>query len=284
MSEYATDSERNQILIDAINVKPGETTYKNKCPRCHQSGSFGVTREDDSILYYCHRASCGIRGRVFSTLYDMNKPSTNIIPFRGGNVVAKSKKIEFYPNPFKGEITELPKEVKKELADKYELHNVDIEANNIQYEPDGGRIVLPIYDFYGRNIGKCLKKVSSSSWAGRKVVNYYEIDDEIGLHFPPKLVEDEKVIVVTEGILDAIKVSCIFASAALMGSDMSRKQAYFLASHFDKLLIALDPDAIGKAREMLSKYRAMFSDVRVKYLSADPKDMDYDELERILTI
>ena len=279
VSSGATTSERNQILMDSVGLHEGETSYKLVCPRCKRGGSsFGVTRNNNTILFKCHRASCGIAGSIHSTLYD-NK--SNVIPF---NKSDSEGVIKFNPTPFKGTLTTVPESVIEMLRTKYEFHPAEVEDNGLMYDGVNQRLAMPIYDYYGRRKGYQLKKLPNSDWKGAKVISYWEIDDKVKLHFPPVSVKEDSTVVITEGILDAIKVSPLWRSCALMGTHMSDKQAAFLATHFTKAIIALDPDALGKAQTILHRYSHLFDRLVVRYLNQDPKDTTYNRLETVLTI
>lgn len=280
----ATNGEKNQVLMEALELYPGETTYRKPCPRCKQAGSFSITRDEQQaqVLFKCFRASCGIEGAVRSTLYD-GDGTGNIIQFSGQRTPDRTSR-KFKANTFSGTITSLPDEVKKYLYKKFELENLDIEVNDIKYDPTHKRLVLPIYDLFTRRLGCCLKKLPDSSFTGPKTVNYWEIDDPIRLHFPPSIVEDSDVVVVTEGILDAIKVSSLLPSCALMGVGMSEEQAAFLASHFTHMILMLDSNATVSAQRIRGRYNTMFKDISIRFTKDDPKDTSYEQLERVLVV
>jgi len=71
---------------------------------------------------------------------------------------------------------------------------------------------------------------------------------------------------------------------ALLGTSLSELHTVFL-SRFDKVIVALDPDALPKTLQIAGKLRSCISEVRVLRLSDDlkyGKTDDLNELERLI--
>jgi hypothetical protein len=273
-------AHKNQLKIEAMDLVEGQQTYNIKCPICEQSTSFAVKRDGGGLLYKCFRAQCGVEGYV---------PSKATVPAAEGtspvirDILSLAKKPAFKCNPYMGKLQKLPREVRKFLRNSYQIGTMNTQTYGYRYNLVSDRLYMPINNLWGMETGAVMKKLPSSAYQGAKAINYWVIDDPIRLHFPPTGITDTGTIVVVEDILSASKLAPVIRSCALLGHSMSRKQAAFLASHFDKMIVLLDPDATDGAMKIASSFGGMFTDgIGIRVLKKDPKDIPLVELEEAL--
>jgi len=95
---------------------------------------------------------------------------------------------------------------------------------------------------------------------------------------------DSDYVFLTEGILDAIKLSLFgVPSVAILGSLLSDNQARMLISKFNKVFILFDGDKAGrdgsyKAQEKLSPFVDVLN-IKLRY--GDPNDLKYWEFKEM---
>ena len=272
-----THAQKNQLRIDALDVKTGTQSHKDiKCPLCGQEDSFSVKRDSGGLLYKCFRVKCGVEG------YIATKVSTSVLSGVKDNPTPnKDTKKVFISNRFSGSLEKMPRRIKNFLIAKYQINGRESKYYGFSYHRTSRRIHMPVYNLWGMVTGSVLKKTPESTWGGPKTMNYWEVDDPIRLHFPKSTTAFSSTIVVVEDILSASKLSPLIRSCALLGSSMSTTQAAFLATHFDKMVVLLDPDAIDAAAKISKKFGGMFKHgVTVRVLDQDPKDTQLDVLEK----
>lgn len=268
-----TLEQKNQLRIDSIGVTQGTQTGTIKCPCCGEDKSFSVKRDGGGLLYKCFRAKCGVEGYVPTALA--------AAVHKANDELEKANK--FKPNKFLGDLQKLTRKARKFLLSSYGITGEETRKYGFRYNLVSDRLYLPIYNLWGMETGAVLKKLPESEYTGPKTVNHWEVEDPLRLHFTPTSITDRATIVVVEDILSSSKVSTILPSCALLGSSMSMRQAAFLATHFRKMVVLLDPDAIAAASKICRKFGGMFDNgVVVRTMDKDPKDIPYTELETML--
>lgn len=266
--------EEAQIKLGAIALPVGATTIDIVCPWCrggqNQDQAFAVTRTDDGLLYICYRASCPHSGFI---------PAYGSSEARSGTVC---KPVREFHRPLKA----LPNRLRRVLESKYELDWDTQKGQEWKYDYTKDRLYMPVFDYMGYQAGAVVKRLSDDK-SIPKTVLYGENGQYHRLHYPrlpeKPLVSAGNTLVVVEDIISAVKVSRILPCVALLGTHMSQDQACELASRYTQLVIALDPDAYGKALLMADKYGILFQDVSVLDMDQDPKDTPWVDLEQIFS-
>lgn len=263
-----TAEEKNEIRLEAVNLDVEETTYASPCPRCGERSSFSITRTPSGILYICHRVSCGIRGFIPS-----NSPTTD----------SPRERPQFSASPFREKLTSLPEDLLAWLDSEYELDATTVARNGWKYAPYTERLYMPTTDYFGQHTGAVAKRLPGSIYEGAKVINYRE-KEGIRLHFPiTQPAMEERIVVVVEDVMSSVKVSKVAPSCALLGTSMNDEQAGFLASHYDKVVLALDPDAINKAMKLQSRFTSIFKrGLVLRLFEKDPKDTPLEVIQHVV--
>jgi len=268
-----------------MDLEIGETTRAIECPFCavhdKEPGSFGVTRTVEGILYQCFRAKCGVKGFI----------SSSITSLYGKIKDVKKDKTHM----FTWDVSSLDAKRYRALIMNYNLTADEIETNNIKWSHERQRMLIPLLDKWGRQWGWEAKVVKGAAdrniYKGSKSLKYQEATRSVGLHYPEDTYDDEGAttrtntdcIVLVEDVFSAIRVQRHVSCVALLGTNINLEQVIDIASNYDKIIVALDPDATDKAIKMETKYTYYFDKFKVKQLSKDPKNMNEEELEKEFT-
>ena len=276
-SSKLTLAQKNDLKIQTLSLPVDETTDDIDCPLCGRNKSFRITRKPDSLLYICHRATCGVSGAIRSSVYGaMQSPAQN---------AANEIVYTFRPNKFMGTMEALPIASLEWLYDKYEITGGDVEQWGWRYEKRHHRLLMPITSWFGNRSGWAAKKMPGSQYAGGKVIKYHDTDDPFGLHFPLtrwKGSMDNEWLVIVEDIISCEKVNKFTPAVALLGTHMNDRQAHVIASHYPNAIVMLDPDALVKASSLHGKYKGIFKNLRLVSLMNDPKDTTVPHMKKIL--
>jgi len=254
------------LKLEALNLNIGDSTQIVClfCNATHES-SLSITKIQEGLLYHCFRASCNASGFI---------PSFQV-PYDG------EKKKEFQPKYFHRPLTKLPIKYKLLLKDKYGITNEEIKDNGFAYDFLENRLYMPIYNRNGFIIGAAAKTLSDHKQP--KVIVYW-FNDAPKLHYVQHSVHyTDGFIVLVEDILSAVKLSRYIPTVALLGTNLSYAMVEDLKQGINKIILALDPDAVDKALRYKEKYSLYFKEIVVVHLSKDPKDLSEEEIkEKIL--
>ena len=253
-------SEIEEIKQSALSLAVGDED-RIHCPFCrNEERSMKISRYSTGIYYHCFRATCS-NGRGF----------TGSLP---SNLIPKKEKI-FTPKIFKQETRELTEQDINYFFVKYGLDSAQVRDNKIRRIRGG--YVFPLYNSAGYEWGMATKIIFPA--LGQKKTILYRQTKTCGLHYAQPWKGDFTTIIITEGVLDAIKVNRIGQGVALSGTDLHTDQAAdLIAIGCKRLWICLDPDASHKADRIRNQFGLFFEECRVFQLSADPKDLPFDQL------
>ncbi len=261
----------NEYIRDSIS---GYSTCRVDCPVCYGSNCCSISKVDGYILYFCFRASCGLRGklndelsidtlRIYASAISNNSASTSQTQSVGQNY-----KI---PDHF---ISPLQNILSHHLLSRYHLtsyysHN----PARIRYDPKLNRLVFILYDHEGVSKGA----------TGRSLVHgisprWYVYDRISGCPYISRVsVEEAGNVILVEDCISACNVDHVVASIALLGSSISDECIRYLLS-YDKLYVALDDDATGKAIK-LQKQLSAYKPTKIIQLRKDLKYFTPSELQ-----
>jgi len=220
-----------------------------------------VQRLHGDILFKCHRASCGVRGRTGTNGHAAVTTAPTFQPQR----IAPEE-------PLSKRVSQLP------MLDSEILHE--------QLGMAKGRVLFPVTSHTGALLGHVARRYSwLSNVAGPKSLNYIESNEYPWLHFPYACrmnLADEVVLV--EDCLSAIVVSRLRPCVSMMGTHLTMEAVqYLLDIGITKVRIALDADATAQAVKLRDKWDLYFAECSVIILQKDAKDMNGDELQEVFT-
>ena len=265
------------VKLEADMLQQGDRV-RIHCPWCNATDekSMLIVKDYDNITTYkCFRGTCP--GRSTGRLGGLYVPTD--IP--KGMHRKKNKE-------FKDETIELPKHVAKWLKDKYQI----LAPSTWTYIVSKNRLVMPILNEFGYQVGTCTKKLPIElAIEGLDVYDYdhskksmvYWTNDSLHMHYTDVSFPD-KTVVIVEDILSAEKMSYYTNNVALLCSDMTHEQAKELSKKYDTIVYALDPDMNAKMIRYKDKYSLAFKNSYVLLLDRDPKDTDMDILHSKLRL
>jgi hypothetical protein len=259
---------RDIVKAEGFTLQVGST--KNiDCVFC-EGGAHGdkntlsVTRDSAGlVLYICHRAKCGTRGRILT--------------LGAGYSTAAVGQKTFIPNPYKGMVREFTIE---ELSLMSDLWRVDLEdvhhAGWGVATQEGGYIplIMPVVSPAGECRGHVLRVQNKD---GSKTVRGFKVRDEPWLAW---YITHSSDIVVVEDQISALRASEFCTAVALLGTEMSQDKFEEIVglSGVRRVWFGLDRDALGTGLELLRKYRLYFPNINLLMLPKDIKNMSTSEM------
>lgn len=252
---------RDSLLLEYSHLGDGESQAGQLCPIC-RGGSTGehslsVSRNGNTLLWRCHRASCGYSGRSGSKA-TRGCERTNVPSTRG--IVGR----QYYR-----ESEALPSKVVEELVRKYHLNEMQLSL--LGWDADVSRVTLPILNMTGDLLGCVLR---SENGATPKALMYAE-ENSVALF---RNFSSDKLIIV-EDIYSAIRASEYMNAAAILGTHINDERIDTLRKmKCNKVYLALDADAFDKTIKFATKFRSSLAMTPVK-LEKDLKNHTHDELK-----
>ena len=222
-------------FINDLGLKEGER-HRGDCPQCRGRNTFTATNTLGDIQYNCFKLGCTIRGIYVTdmTVAEIRRRLKDQQTQRAYTNITKEK-----------ETMEIPEYVviPKASHTKYQryVRRWGIAIGDTMYDVKDERVVFPIkyegriVDAVGRAVGK---KQHPKWYRYTGEADYYTV----GIGKTLVIVED-----VVSAIVAAQEIPYITAMA-ILGTSMNPKH-FEKIGEYDKTIIALDPDAVGKTVE-----------------------------------
>ena len=257
------DLKRRNLLLECSELQVGETSYEVRCPSCMQK-SFSVTRNSQGILFNCFRVKCKYRGFIPTDPTYVQPPTKY--------KVKEYKPIETIT------LTDLQKEF---FNDKFGIPIKALDFWGVQWAPDEQRVVFPIRDYLGREIGRTLRGYPElGNFYGRKTL-HYKYSDSIPFAYYSPASDVAPWIVIVEDPVSCIKVHTAgYNCIALLGTNFSSDLVKFLQGK--SIMLWLDNDALTTAVKYKEKYRMFFKHLHIVASARDPKDTKYPAIQELL--
>lgn len=266
-------SFQREIFLNNKHLLRGQGTYKVNCPSCGEHGSFSVTNNGIGLLYHCFRNSCGIRGFIPFDVEQLTRPAT---------IHTLKKHTE---DPVKS-IVPLEKEHIKFFKDKFEIDEGQLDWWQVGWAPKEKRIAFKVHDSEGNVLGRSYRRYDEfcPEKIGRKTL-HFPIDDSSPFAFYGYDVLNRDSIIIVEDPVSCIKLHDIgedfgFGAIALLGTNFSSDLAKLLANK--EVFIWLDRDAIKKSHVYKNEFGLFFKHCRILSSEKDPKDLDENEIMKII--
>lgn len=279
------------VKLQIESMAEGESVRRT-CPWCCGINTLSITRNFDSGLYNCYRASCGVKG--FIPLNPLALPTSKPVPRVPKGILTcetladRDTKENFYIL----------------MRDKYELDRETLFRNHVDLaigirftngafeKKIGDGLWVRTFDFNYTFWGVYAKRLEGFSWNSDTKVWTARMNAETS--FPyfvpiPKLPTKSgcSVIFVVEDPLSALKIAQLgYYSFALMGTHFQPNHVLELVKEqFTKIVWMLDPDTwqsqqVAKAEKLSDRIGPIISH-KVVYMNADPKDTPLEDLEEI---
>jgi len=262
-----SDALRHTIALLGEGLAVEEQTYET-CPECNRDRKLSLKRTPEGLLYYCLRATCGIRGFVGNVA--------------GTEMRAGRKGTPRQAKPFEGYLQPLSAAQHTWFWDRFELPPAMVDSYGVRYAPDKGAYSFEVRDARGYGRGTLLRYYDGSK---PKTVAY---PDEPERPWQAWYVRREPLkgrrVIVVEDQVSAMKASSWVNAVALLGTTLSTAGALEIAeTQPSEVIIALDYDATDQAFKIASAFDLLFRSVRVLPLERDIKDTPHKRLRSMLS-
>ncbi len=251
----------DQLQLELMGMEDGETKPL-PCPFCnatHEDKLYLTRSSEGSGLYQCKRASCGAAGALGEHTGDIRK----IPP-------------SFTPKLFTRSLTPLRTEHKDYLNKYYQITN----TRGIRYDKAHDLLAFDLQTAKGTSWGIQTKREWNRSEKYAKSCLYAERNVP-KLHFEHPM--GRGTCAVVEDWLSARKLAPIIPTVALLGTHLTEESALEIRKYYDNLLLALDYDAVDKARKLRETWKGVFHSIDVVLLKADVKDTAYHTLQQVFS-
>ena len=232
---YVRKTNIKQFVND-LGLTEGGRPYRGDCPECRGRNTFTATKELGDIKYNCFKLGCTVGG-----IYGTDMTAAEIHRYR-----EQQQQQRAYTNIKKEKDTmEIPEFVVTPKAShtKHQryVRRWGIALGETMYDVKDERVVFPIkhdgriVDAVGRAVGK---KQNPKWYRYTGEADYYTI----GTGSTLLIVEDVVSAVI------AVQEMPYITAMAILGTSMNPKH-FEKIGEYEKVIIALDPDAIGKTVE-----------------------------------
>ena len=231
---YVRKTNIRQFVND-LGLKESER-HRGDCPECRGRNTFTATNNMGDIKYNCFKLGCTVGG-----IYGTDMTAAEIHRYR-----EQQQQQRAYTNIKKEKDTmEIPEYVVTPKAShtKHQryIRRWGIALGDVMYDVKDERVVFPIkhggriVDAVGRAVGK---KQNPKWYRYTGEADYYKV----GTGSTLLIVEDVVSAVI------AVQEMPYITAMAILGTSMNPKH-FEKIGEYDKVIIALDPDAIGKTVE-----------------------------------
>ena len=264
---YVRKTSIRQFVID-LGLKESDR-YRGDCPECRGKNTFTATNELGDIKYNCFKLGCTVGG-IHGT--DMTAAEIH-------RRLEEQQLQRAYTNIKKEKDTmEIPEYVVTPKAShtKYQryIKRWGIAIGDTMYDVKDERVVFPIkhdgriVDAVGRAVGK---KQHPKWYRYTGEADYYTIGEA-------------KTLLIVEDVVSAIvafqEIPYVTAMA-ILGTSLSPKHMEKIGE-YDKVIIALDPDAIGKTVEYRREIELWTGNKTVAMnLIDDIKYREYEDMDKL---
>lgn len=256
---------REQLLLEYSHLTDGDSAAGQLCPACKGGGagehSLSVSRSGDSLLWKCHRASCGFAGGATSK-------GNGAVRFTGGSTRTPTTK-GVVGRVYYREADKLPPELVAHLVDRYSFSRKQLA--HFGWDDDVKRVALPVLNVEGELLGCVLR---SENGAQPKALAYVE-EDAVAIFRNHSSTD----LIIVEDIYSAVRASEYMNAAAILGTHLNDGRIDALkAMKCKRNYLALDADAFNKTIKFVTAFRNSFSMIPVR-LTKDLKNHTPDELK-----
>jgi len=254
-------------FIDTLDLHV-DATYRCDCPVCGGKNTFTVTNDAGKVLYNCYKNSCKVSG-----LSKVQMSAEAVMhKLNGSESHTEAEYQEFVKPPYLTYLTQDDSSVNA-FVSKWNL-----DPDDLLYDIRQSRVVFKVY-----TENALLVDAVGRSLIGQTPKWLRYADSPF-----PYAVGSGGIGVVVEDVISAYAVGREFMQAsgiALLGTQLTEFHKQYLSKWYDRLIIALDPDAFDKTISIAKELRAYVPRVMAMKLTDDLKycrQEDMDNLEEML--
>jgi hypothetical protein len=245
---------------------PLGSSLRFDCPKCGGNNSLHIGREMGKVFYKCHRASCTVRG-VGTAVMRRHE----IAAVLKGATEAKKPFVapDYWVMSFSS-VKAISLLIKSNSMDAYRD-----KLFKAAYDPKLDRLVYIIRDKEGKTVGGVGRALSG------QVPKSFNYPDSAPIPFTCGI---GKTAVLVEDCASACSIGRLtdYSGVALLGTDLKKDYISYVLDNYEKVIIALDRDALHKSYKM-RKTIALYSKNPVIWkLKQDLKDMDEKQIQTFL--
>lgn len=259
------------IATEFSGLGNGQSLAGQLCPKCGggrtKERTLSVARDAGELVWICHRASCGFKGR--------DSVRGNADAAANNNVSKKERKLSEVTS-----LKDIPAKAREYLREKYGLTAEHIADSNLAWcndyaEREGaGRLCILVYNWKGVRDGYVLRSLTG---AEPKALTFVKSNSMAFFHK-----EGTKKVIIVEDAFSAIRVSRYTTAIALLGTNLNPSRIHdILSTKAEEYYLWLDGDAFSQAVNYAIKYKGLIK-LHVRKLTKDLKDCSEDELKQIL--
>lgn len=257
---------RDELLLQYSYLTDGESEAGQLCPVCRGGGSgehsLSITRDGSSLLWKCHRNSCGFSGGSGSKASAYGG-RTRATVSRGmvGRTYLRTAEV-------------LPASVADELKETY--HFTLGQLAELGWNEETQRVVIPVRDWDGELLGSVLRVTPSYQvQKGEAKAKSHTEDDAVATF---RNYDSEDVIIV-EDCYSALRASKYMNACAILGTYLHEPRIEAIKVVKPKrAFLALDNDAFANVIKYVKRFRNDLPMIPVK-LGKDLKDLTPQELK-----
>lgn len=256
------------INIADIDIAEG-ATKRMDCPSCKGKNTFTVSKLNGVVIFNCYKSGCDARG---ASMVGMTAAEIKAA-LASRQSIAESKLEVDAPT------MELPVNFSYDLSDKRVqdfIKRWDLEGTPMLYDVAACRVHFIIHSAKGRiidTVGRTLRGDTPKWLRTSGKADYYKRGDS-------------SVAVVVEDAISACAVAKHVPNAtgfALLGTNLNDKHIEALQK-YDKVLIALDPDAALKSLELVQKCKSRSIEATAVMLKNDVKYLEDVDIVKLRAI
>jgi len=247
-------------MLNTLSVDIGET-LRIDCPGCKGKNTFTVTNDLGNLVYNCYKASCELSGKLHKTI--------SITQAREFFQNKKQQKAEVTNEFILPEYIVFRNDITNNFVNQWSISDTlgyDIKQNRAVFFVRQNNVTI---DAVGRSLDARLPK-----WL------------RYGSSSMPYTIGSGSIAVIVEDCISANAVASIsknFTGIALLGTNMT-EETYNLVNTFERVIVALDPDATVKTLHIAAKLRQGSKSVTSLKLQDDIKYYNSDDVNKFKTI
>lgn len=257
------DSRNLEILLMSSGMQDQEQVSGKTCPFCKSTDkSFSMKREGINLFYNCKRDKCKISG--------MTRLEAGTLP-KKQRIKGESKYARWLRTA-----CPLTHDDYEWLKKEWNFEKKHALAGGAEGMFPIRRIVLPIYDATGREVGATLRAKHKDT-TPKSIICLTDLDALCLSFYGGK--QNKETMLVVEDQASAIRASYYCSSVALLGTSMNVMKARAIAkTSTKKIIFCLDKDAFSSSIDLATKYGAMFDKHATVCPPMDLKNMTEEAL------
>lgn len=237
------------------------------CPICGNKNTLSIKREGVALLFYCFHASCHIKGKIEDDNAKIDAISAYFNIYNNDGICNNNQ------NPKNNKDLLF---IRKNSSCTDYLRSFDIscmDLDYLKYDPKQDRLVFPL-DYKGKNYGHVGRLLNMADNTSPKWLVYSRL---LGCPFFSNRKQKTEKLLLVEDCISALRTRDIIDSCAILGTSINQNTIPYLLD-YNKLYLALDDDATGKALE-IQKQLSLYRETHIIPLTKDLKYFTNQELK-----